>query len=59
MLVHYDVVYESTADDFAVIDELLGDAMWDGDTGATCHACGWHGTVSDIRERQRLFDCRS
>jgi hypothetical protein len=51
MMVHFDVIYESSAHDFSVIDEMLGDAMWDDHTHASCHLCTWHGTVGDLRRR--------
>jgi hypothetical protein len=51
MMVHFDVIYESNVHDFSVIDEMLGDAMWDDSTKATCHVCSWQGTVGDLRRR--------
>lgn len=47
--VHYDVVFEASARDFLVVDEMLGDAMWDAHTPAACPHCGWDGTVGDLR----------
>jgi hypothetical protein len=51
MMVHFDVIYESHIHDFSVIDEMLGDAMWEDGTPASCHICHWQGTVGDLRQR--------
>lgn len=50
--VQYDVVYEALNHDFRVVDELLGDAMWDAESGASCLRCAWHGTVADLRRSE-------
>ncbi len=49
--VSYDVVFETNARDFLVVDEVLGDAMWDAETPVVCPRCGWHGTVAELRYR--------
>ena len=51
MMVHFDVIYEASTHDFSVIDEMLGDAMWDACTDVSCHMCKWKGTVGDLRQR--------
>lgn len=57
--VSYDVVFEASAHDFLVIDEVLGDAMWDGGTAVSCPHCHWHGTVGQLRARQDPLPLRS
>ncbi|HKI56906.1 MAG TPA: hypothetical protein VKB31_07105 [Trueperaceae bacterium] len=49
--VEVDVVVEDPAAEMIVMDELLGDAMWDERTLAVCPACSWQGTVGDLRRR--------
>lgn len=51
--VEYAIVFETSARDFRVIDEALGDAMWDATTQADCPRCRWHGTVGDLRQGPR------
>lgn len=53
VLVHYDIIYDAAVHDFAVIDELIGDAMWDGHSEASCTVCEWIGTVDQLREFRR------
>jgi hypothetical protein len=53
--VHYDVVFEATARDFLVVDEVLGDAMWDAETPAACPHCDWRGTVGDLRRTREAL----
>lgn len=49
--VEVDVVVDDPADEMMVLDELLGDAMWDEASLAVCPACRWEGTVADLRRR--------
>ncbi|MEJ2078447.1 MAG: hypothetical protein P8Z74_10625 [Acidobacteriota bacterium] len=45
------VVVDDPADEMVVMDELLGDAMWDEASLASCPSCRWEGTVGDLRRR--------
>ncbi len=47
----YDIIFDAASQDFAVIDEVVGDAVWDERNHATCPSCNWHGTVGDLVER--------
>lgn len=57
--VAYDIVFEANAKDFRVIDEVLGDAMWDAHTPADCPRCHWHGTVGELRASPEPRDASS
>lgn len=48
ILASFDVVLDAPAQDFRVVHELLGDAMWDDDTGVICPACSWRGSVREL-----------
>ena len=56
ILAHFDVVFDSPDHDFRVVDELLGDAMWDDDTGVVCPNCSWSGTVRDLGQHAASRD---
>jgi hypothetical protein len=47
--VQYDVVLEPAEQDLRVVDERLGDGVWDDVTPAACPRCGWRGTVGGLR----------
>ncbi|MFO7544976.1 MAG: hypothetical protein R6W77_05720 [Trueperaceae bacterium] len=47
--VQYDVVLEAAEEDLRVVDERLGDGVWDDVTPVACPRCGWRGTVSGLR----------
>lgn len=49
--VEVDVAVEHPDDEMIVMDELLGDAMWDEGSLAACPVCRWEGTVADLRRR--------
>lgn len=53
VLIHYDIIFDASNHDFAVIDELVGDAMWDETNDAWCPVCGWQGTVGDLRRAHK------
>ncbi len=52
VLVEYDLIYDGHSRDFSVIDELIGDAMWDEHSVVHCPVCAWHGTVADLRSSE-------
>lgn len=47
--VQYDVVFEAADEGLRVVDERLGDGVWDDVTPAACMRCGWRGTVGSLR----------
>lgn len=47
--VRFHVHYAVTVQDLEVVCEQVADGEWDEDTPAACDACGWLGTVRDLK----------
>lgn len=46
--VSYDLVFDPSSDDLAVVDARVGDAAWDASNPSECPGCGWSGSVGDL-----------
>lgn len=48
MQIDYEVALDGDLEDLHVLSDLIGDAMWDENSHASCPSCDWSGYVGDL-----------